>query len=320
VPTPQPLASIVIPNWNGAHLLAPCLESLRHQTYRPIETIVADGASCDESQALVTGRFPDVRWLALSRNRGYAGNVNAGFRAARGAVLLVLNNDAAAEPDWVAASVETLRSDERLGSVAAKLLFGDRVTVNSAGDALTRSGRPVQLGANQPDGPEWQTARPLFGASGGAAAYRRAMLQDVGVLDEAFFAYLEDVDLAFRAQLRGWTCAFQPAAVAVHRERGSATGGGVLASYWNGRNGIRLLVKNVPSGLLRPMLGGMLRFQTRRAREAARAWRGKEARATLRGQLAGLLHLPDHLAARRSIQGRRRVDDAYVWGLLLPDE
>ena len=108
--------------------------------------------------------------------------------------------------------------------------------------------------------------------------------------------YLEDVDLAFRAQLRGWPCLYQPLARVNHL--GSATGGGVLASFCNGRNLIRLLAKDLPAGLVPGMLPAILRYQAERARSALQAWRGAAARATLRGQLAGLAGLPRHIADR----------------------
>jgi GT2 family glycosyltransferase len=151
---------------------------------------------------------------------------------------------------------------------------------------------------------------------GGAAAYRRAMLADVGLFDEVFFMYLEDVDLAFRAQLRGWGCTYQPLARAFHL--GSASGGGTLASFYNGRNLIRLIAKDLPTGLFRLVLPRMFRFQAQRASAALRAWRGSAARATLRGQLVGLAELPRHLADRPAIQQRRRVSDAAVLALLSP--
>src|SRR6266851_2573531 len=140
----------------------------------------------------------------------------------------------------------------KIGSVASKVLFADRHTINSAGDLMCRDGAPRQRGAGQPDGSTWNTPGPIFGAMGGAAAYRRAMLADTGLLDEVFFMYLEDVDLAFRAQLRGWGCLYQPLARVYHL--GSATGGGKLASFFNGRNLIRLLAKDLPAELLPRML------------------------------------------------------------------
>jgi GT2 family glycosyltransferase len=311
-----PLVSVIVPTLNGAHLLPDCLDSLARQTYPNLEVIVADGASTDRTGELLAGEYPSMRLLRLSRNRGFSGNVNAGLRAARGDVLCLLNNDAQAEPDWVAACVDTLLSRSELGSVASKVLFADHQTINSAGDVLCRDGAARQRGAGQPDGPTWNTPGPVFGAMGGAAAYRRAMLADVGLLDEVFFMYLEDVDLAFRARLLGWECDYQPLARVYHQ--GSASGGGKLASFYNGRNLIRLLAKDLPLGLVPRMLPGILRYQAARARVALGAWRGSAARATLRGQMVGFAELPRHLADRPSIQQRRRVSDEAIYALLDP--
>jgi GT2 family glycosyltransferase len=313
-----PLASVIVPTLNGAHLLSACLDSLVGQTYPNLEVIVADGASTDGTDALLTSKYPLVRLLRLRRNGGFTGNVNAGLRAARGDVLCLINNDAQAEPDWVSVCVETLATNPTIGSVASKVLFADRRTINSAGDVMGRDGAPRQRGAGEPDGSGWNTPGPVFGAMGGAAAYRRAMLADTGLLDEVFFMYLEDVDLAFRAQLLGWSCLYQPRARAYHI--GSASGGGVLASFLNGRNLIRLLAKDLPVELWPRLLPGILRYQRSRAQAALSAWRGSAARATLRGQLVGLATLPRHLADRRAIQRRSRVSAEAVFSLLSPVE
>ena len=311
-----PLASVIVPSFNGAHLLPDCLDSLARQSYARLEVIVADGASTDHTPRLLARAYPDVRLLRLRRNAGFTGNVNAGLRAARGEVLCLINNDAWAEPNWVETCVEALRSHPTIGSVASKVLYADGRTINSAGDTFCRDGAARQRGAGEPDGPRWDQLEPVFGAMGGAAAYRRAMLADVGLLDEVFFMYLEDVDLAFRAQLMGWTCLYQPAARVYHH--GSASGGGRLASFYNGRNLIRLLAKDLPAGLMSRMLPAIRRYQARRAREALLAWRGEAARATLRGQLCGLAGLPRHLADRAAIQRRRRVSDEALYALFSP--
>jgi GT2 family glycosyltransferase len=297
-------------------LLPACLGSLLQQSYRELEIIVADGASSDSTSELLARRFPSVRELRLRSNAGFAGNVNAGLRIARGEVLLLLNNDAQADIDWVAQSVRALQLHPEIGSVASKVLFADELTVNSAGDLLCRDGSAAQRGNGHPDGNEWNVPTNVFGASGGAAAYRREMLRDVGLFDEAFFMYLEDVDLAFRAQLRGWSCLYWPSARVSHI--GGASAGGVLASFYNGRNLIRLLAKNLPSGLLPRMWPAIARYQVRRMRMALASWRGAAARATVRGQLVGLMELPSHLAARPAVQRRRRVSDERIYALMSP--
>jgi GT2 family glycosyltransferase len=311
-----PLASVIVPSFNGAHLLPACLDSLAAQSHPNLEVIVADGASTDGTSELLDQRYPTVRLVRLRRNLGFTGNVNAGLRAARGEVLCLLNNDAQADADWVGACVESLALHTEIGSVASKVLYADGRTINSAGDLLGRDGAPRQRGNGQLDSPEWSASANVFGASGGAAAFRRAMLEDVGLLDEQFFMYLEDVDLAFRSQLRGWSCRYEPAAHVRHL--GGASGGGKLESFYNGRNLIRLLAKDVPSGLVRCMLPAILGYQSRRARLALASWRGVAARATLRGQLIGLAELPQHLADRSPIQRRRRVSDQLIYELLSP--
>ena len=311
-----PLATVIVPTLNGAHLLPNCLDSLVAQSYPNLEVIVADGASTDSTRQLMANRYPAMRFLSLRRNAGFSGNVNAGLRAARGDVLCLLNNDARADPDWVAVCVEALMENTEPGSVASKVLYEDGRTINSAGDTFCLDGSARQRGNGQPDGPAWDRAVPVFGAMGGAAAYRRSMLVDVGLFDERFFAYLEDVDLAFRAQLRGWSCLYQPLARVKHR--GSATGGGPLASFYNGRNLIRLLAKDLPTALAVRMLPAIVRFQVERAGAALSACRGAAARATLRGQLVGLAGLARHLADRPLIQRGRRISDEALYALFSP--
>ncbi len=313
----QSLISVVIPNWNGRHLLGACLDSLRGQTYPEIEVVVVDGGSRDRSAAFVAEQYPEVRLLRLPRNLGFAGNVNAGLRAARGGMLALLNNDAEAEPDWLAELARTLEADPRAGSCAAKMLhYDDRRRIAAAGDYLGRDGLAGQRGAGAPDDGRYDEPVEVFSACGGAALYRRAMLEDVGLLDEGYVSYLEDVDLGLRARLRGWGCPYVPTARVYHRV--SATGGGALASYYVGRNSLRLLARGFPTGVLRACWGQIVGGQLQRAAEAARAWRGAEARATLRGQLTGLLGLPDALRARRAIQSRRTISDAAFLALLTP--
>jgi len=149
---------------------------------------------------------------------------------------------------------------------------------------------------------------------GGAAAYRRRALDEIGLFDESFFMYLEDVDLGWRMQLMGWPAIYAPDAVVYHHL--SASGGGVIASYYTGRNTIYVIAKDVPGPVLRRCASAMLRAQRRIACDAIGAWRGSAARARLRGQLAGLLTWPRMLGKRHAIQRSRRVSIAHLAGLL----
>jgi len=194
------------------------------------------------------------------------------------------------------------------------LLFDRRDVIHTAGDFYGVDGVPGNRGVWQRDEGQFDREEYVFGAAGVAAAYRRAMLEEVGLFDEDFFAFCEDVDLAWRAQLAGWRCVYVPTAVVYHKL--SATGGGKIASYYCGRNFIYVIAKNYPTSLLKKYWRRIMAAQLRIAWEALRAWRGEAARARLRGQLAGLWGLPRMLRKRRAIQRARRVSDEYLESIL----
>ncbi len=311
---PAGLVSIIIPNWNGAAHLPTCLRALMAQTYQPLEVLLVDNASTDASLALVARNYPAVRLLPQTRNLGFTGACNAGLRAGQGEVLILLNNDTEAAPDWLAEVMAAFARYPQAGSVASKmLLFDRRDTLHAAGDLFRRDGTPGNRGVWQRDTDQYAEG-PVFSANGGSAAYRRALLDDIGLLDDGFYFSLEDVDLGWRAQLRGWPCIYAPRAVVYHKL--SATGGGTTHSYYNGRNFLYILAKDVPGDLWRRYWPRMLRAQLRITLDALRAWRGREARARLRGQLAGLLRFPRVLAQRRAIQSRRTARLAALEAVL----
>lgn len=302
----QPLVSVIIPNWNGARFLPTCLDALRRQTYAPMEVIVVDNASRDESLSLLQSSYPEVQVVALQQNLGLTGGVNAGIRASRGEIIALLNNDTEADPAWLAELVCGLYEHPDAGSAASKmLLFDRRDTIHSAGDLYGSDGIPINRGVWQKDAPQYNRQEYVFGGCGGAVAYRRVLLDQVGLFDERLFMYCEDVDLAWRAQLTGWRCIYVPTAIVYHHL--SATGGGATASFYTGRNTIWVLAKDVPGPLLRKYWRPIVAAQVRIACDAIKAWRGEAARARLRGQLTGLLGLPGILLRRRAIQATRRV-------------
>jgi len=313
----EPLVSVVIPNWNGENFLPLCLDSLGRQTYPYLEVIVADNGSTDGSLALLARDYPDVKVVALAENRGYAGGVNAGFRVAAGQILVAFNNDAEADRHWIEELVAALDRHPEAGMATSRVrLFDRRDHLHTAGDYYRLDGIPGNRGVWQPDGPDYDEERWVFGAAGVAAAYRRAMLDEIGLLDESFVSYLEDIDLSWRAQLAGYRCIYAPRAIVYQMV--SATGGGATASFFVGRNTIFVIVKDYPTLLLRRYWPSVLRAQCRIAWEALRAWRGAAARARLRGQLAAILHLPRLLCQRRAVQRTCRVTDDYLSSILTP--
>lgn len=311
---PMPRLSLIIPNWNGAHHLPTCLNALRAQTFRDFETIVADNDSRDDSLALLARDYAEVRVLALKKNTGFTGACNAGLRTGQGEFLVLLNNDTEADAHWLAEVVAAFERHPQAGLVASKMLLFDRRTIlHCAGDIYRRDGTPGNRGVWEEDRGQFVEG-PVFSANGGSAAYRRTMLTQVGLLDEDFFFSCEDIDLAWRAQLAGWSAVYAPRAVVYHKL--AATGAGVTASFHDGRNFIYLLAKDVPGSLWRRYWTRILGAQFRIAVEAVRAWRGAAARARLRGQWAGVLGLPRVLAKRRAVQSTRTVSDDYLETIL----
>ncbi len=243
------MISVVVTNYNGRHYLPDCLSSLALQTCRDFETIVVDNASTDGSAEFVEEHYPEVRIVRNRENLGFAGGTNAGIRAARGEYILTLNNDTRADPHFMERLRSAMDADPGTGMCAAKMLFPDG-TINSTGICISRSGAAWDRGMYEPDRGQYDHLEEVFGPCAGAALYRREMLDEVGLFDEDFFLYMEDVDLAFRARLAGWSCRYVPEAKVYHHHGGTAGVGTDLAVYYGNRNVVWYVVKNFPSRLL----------------------------------------------------------------------
>jgi GT2 family glycosyltransferase len=305
---------VAIPNWNGARFLPACLDSLRAQTFRDFDVAVVDNGSSDDSLRLLAEDYPEVRVVRWEANRGVAAAFNEGVRQCRGELLALLNNDMELDPGWLASLAEALDGDPAAGAAASKILFIDRKTINSAGDFFRRDGTPGNRGVHEIDQGQYDQADYVFGASGGASVFRRRLFDEIGFFDERLVSYCEDVDWAWRMQLAGYRCLYVPSAVAYHW--GSATGGGSLASYYCGRNFIRVLTKNVPGGVWRRHWPAIVGRELELALDALRHGREPAARARLAGQWAGLRSLPEALRQRRRTMGLKRVSDEYIESLL----
>jgi GT2 family glycosyltransferase len=310
------LVSVIIPNWNGAIHLPACLDALRRQTFNDRETIVVDNGSADNSLGLLAERYSEVEIVALPHNLGFAGGCNAGLRAAHSEVLVILNNDTEVAPTWLAELLAALEQHPDAGMATPKvLLWDDRTRLHTTGDYVRTNGIPDSRGVWQRDEGQYDDQTYVFGAAGVAPAYRRTMLEDIGLFDASFQSYCEDVDLSWRAQLAGYRCVYAPRAVLYHKV--SATGKGTIRSYYVARNTIWTLVKNLPQELWRRHHDEIVAAQWQRAKDALLAWRGEAARATLRGQLASLVGIRDILRKRTAIQAQRRVEEAYLESLLV---
>jgi GT2 family glycosyltransferase len=313
------LLTVVIPNWNGETLLPSCLASLENQTLRDFETIVVDDCSTDRSVDLIRSGYPWVNIVELPRNSGFAAAANAGIRAASGDIVVLVNNDVELEPRFLEVTAVTLDANPQYTFMSAKILImSGRRTIHSAGDFYGRNGVPGNRGVWTTDMGQYDRPEPVFGPCAAAAAYRRTMLDDVAengqVFDESLFMYLEDVDLNFRAQLRGHRCLYQPEAVAYHRL--SASAAGPLSSFYCGRNLLLVLLKDMPQDILRRSYLEILRAQLAFTLESIRHFREPAARARLRGQVAATWQIPLFLAMRRRIRRRQMVTSSYISSIL----
>jgi GT2 family glycosyltransferase len=217
------------------------------QTLSPLEIIVVDNGSKDGSVEWVQNTFPNVHLIANDRNLGFAAANNQALHAARGEYIATLNNDAWATPTWLAELVRAAQSDPSVGMCASKMLFADRpYMINSTGINLDWAGIAWDRQGGELDDKQENEPVEVFGPCAGAALYRREMLEELGGFDEDFFAYLEDVDLAWRARLAGWRCLYVPNAVVYHHHSATAKEGSYFKNYLLGRNKIWLLAKNYP--------------------------------------------------------------------------
>lgn len=238
--------TVVIPNWNGRHLLGTCLGALQEQTYRDFDVVVVDNGSADGSAEWLGQNFAG-RVIANETNRGFAAAVNQGIRASPGQYIATLNNDTAPSPGWLAELMAAMESEARVGMCASKMLFADRPhIINSTGICVDRAGIAWDRRGGEVDDERETAPVEVFGPCGGAALYRRVMLDEVGLFDEDFFAYLEDVDLAWRARRAGWRCLYAPAAQVLHCHSATGVEGSSFKSFHLGRNKVWLIVKNYP--------------------------------------------------------------------------
>jgi GT2 family glycosyltransferase len=289
--------SVIVLNFNGKHHLEKCISALAAQTYGDFEVIVVDNASSDGSVDYLEAQFPWVVIVKNEKNLGFAAGINSGIKHAQGDYILTLNNDTYADKHFLERIIEPMHSYADVGMCACKMLFLDG-RINSTGICLSRSAAAWDRGMLEPDTGQYNTQEEVFGPCAGAALYRKEMLDEIGLFDEDFFLYLEDVDLAFRGRLAGWRCIYVPQAKVYHYHGGTTGFGSDLSVYYGNRNVIWYAIKDFPRGLLITSLPFIL------ARNLAvipyYALHGK-GRIILKSKLDALMGAPKMLGKRRHI-------------------
>lgn len=304
--------SVIIVNWNGRKFLPECLEGLRQQQYAPLSIILVDNGSHDASIDFVSDNYPDVRIISLPENTGFSVANNIALKTVETEYVALLNNDAVPDPLWLKNLVDGLKAHPEAGFAASKMLFYDNPNIiDRAGDAYTRSGAALLRGrGNKVD--EYNDQEWVFGACAGAALYRMAMFNDIGLFDEEFFLLYEDVDLSFRAQLKGYQCLYVPEAFVYHKGSSTIVRDSAISVYYGHRNLEWVYIKNMPSRLIYRTMIQHIAYNIAALSYFLLCGRGKDF---LRAKKDALRGIKGALRKRKQIQGGKVVDDRYLWGL-----
>ena len=239
--------SVVVPNYNGIAFVEACFQALLRDAPQS-ELIMVDNGSADGSRELVEERFPRVRVIALDKNYGFCRAANEGMRAASSPYVILLNNDTEVLPGFVRALVRALQADSKAFSAGAKMIqLHEQEKIDDAGNFYCALGWAFARGKDK-SVEYYEKADEIFAACGGAVIYRKAVLERIGYLDEAHFAYLEDIDLGWRAKIAGYRNLYAPKARVLHV--GSGTSGSRYNEFkvhLSSRNSVYLAYKNMPA-------------------------------------------------------------------------
>ena len=239
--------TIIIPNYNGKHFMESCLASLQEQTCKNFEILVVDNASSDGSVEYMKGHYPEIKVIALDKNYGFSRAVNVGIKHSRTPFVILLNNDTTVDPHYVEEMLKAIEKSPKIFSVSSKMIqMYHPELIDSAGDLYTILGWGVCRGSGRPISNYTETDE-IFTACAGAAIYRRSAFARIGYFDENHFAYLEDIDVGYRAKIYGYKNMYCPTALVYHV--GSGTSGSKYNAFkvrLSSRNNIYLCYKNMP--------------------------------------------------------------------------
>lgn len=306
--------SIVIINYNGGDLTPRCLQALGRQTFRDFEVVLVDNASTDGSLALVDRSQPVLTVLESSVNTGFAGGNNLGAASAKGEWLVLLNNDAFPDPDWLEQLLKAAEEHPRFDFFTSRqYCYNEPWLLDGTGDMLATNGRAWRRDYRVLATQGSQEPGEVFSACGAAVMFRKSDFDAVGGFDESFFCHFEDVDLSFRLRLMGKRCLYVPQAVVYHI--GSATVGGersAFAIYQGMRNGVWCYVKCMPAGLLWKNLP---RFVLKNLLDLYHHAVIGYGRVALKAKWHAVKGLPGVIKKRRALQSARvaRTEDIATW-------
>jgi GT2 family glycosyltransferase len=317
--------AVVVVNYKGIEDTKHCLEGLYRQTFKDFIAVAIENGSHDGSTdefRKFEKKYGD-RIVALynDKNLGFDGGVNTGIRWAMQypeiEYVILCNNDAIPDTKWVESLVSAADKNKDRGIVTSLLLLKDGTTIDSTGDWYSKWGLPFPRNRHDKT-KEAPKGEDVFGGTGGASLYRISMLKEIGIFDEDFFAYYEDVDISFRAQLTGWKVYYEPKAIAYHQQGATADRmPGHFAVYQTFKNLPLVFIKNVPLGLF---VSVGLRFWLAYTMMLGNAIAKGRGGAAVRGWLMSIvLFWVSGLPKRFKIQKQKKVSTAYIRSILWPD-
>lgn len=310
--------SVVIPNWNGKDFLKTCLSSLEKQSFKEFETIVVDNGSTDSSADYIIKNFPKVRVITLDKNYGFARAVNEGIKHSLGKYIVLLNNDTEADKNYLQNLVDAANKNPQVGFVAAKMLnFYKRDIIDSAGDAVDVVGHSYNIGLGKQDGKQFNKEGEIFLATAGGSLFKKEMFASIGLFDEDYHTYMEDVDLGLRAQLAGFKGWYTPKAVLYHIRKATSIKVITKSEYWHFRNMTQNIIKDYPAALLLKDFNWLKILLVNINTVWYMVKKGLIWQA-VKAEMYILINLPKLLRKRERIQKSKVVSDEYIINNILP--
>ncbi len=311
---------IIIPNWNGEDLLPDCLRSLKTQSFKQFETILVDNGSTDDSLNFVKTHFPKVKIIELKKNFGFAKAINVGVKSSKTEYVVFLNNDTQVDKNCLENLVKVADQHPEVISVNSKLLnFYKRKIIDGVGILINEVGQAKSIGWQEEDKGQYDSEQYIFGATGGGSLFKRVDFIKVGLFDENYFMYSEEVDFAFRAQFLEYKSIYCPKAIIYHKHKATSKKFPAKIEYWQFRNMFQTIIKDYPISLLLKewrLLKIILVFLNTSFYQFKNGffWPPMAVKLWL------ILHLFMLLKERNKIQKMRKVSDEYIDSFLLKKE
>lgn len=311
-------ASVIIPNWNGKDLLEDCLASLSKQVFKNFEIILVDNGSGDGSLEWVKSNYPGTKVIELPKNYGFSKAVNEGVKKSSAQYVIFLNNDTSVDKKWMGELIRCADSHPEVISINSKILnFYERGKIDGVGIEINEVGQAKSIGWNEEDKGRYEKEEYIFGATGGAALFKRSDFIKIGLFDESYFMYSEEVDFAFRAQFLGYKSLYCPKAIVYHKHKATAKKLPQNIEYWQFRNMTQTIIKDFPTSVVfkkwRWLKIILVHFNTIFYQiKNGFFW------PPILTDLWIVFNLPRILLKRKIIQRNREVSDDYIESFLKP--